>query len=69
MSECSEWGFGQFRTFPYPGEGGAWLAEGIFVKNKGDQEFSYIFDGSANGFQQTTPQKPCPKKAGVAYYE
>ena len=57
---------------PLPWGGG--LAEGISVKNKGDQEFSYllfmtsrnvlgvvsdIFDWSANGFQQTTPQKPC----------
>ena len=61
-------------TIPYPGEGGGGLAEGISVKNKGDQEFSYllfmtsrdilgvvsdIFDWPANGFQQTTPQKPC----------
>ena len=47
---------------------GGWLAD------KGDQEFTHllfmpgrnvlvvvsdIFDWSANGFQQTTPQKPC----------
>ena len=55
--------------YPYTGEG---VAEGISLKNKGDQEFSYllfvtcrnvlgvsdIFDWSANGFQQKTPQKP-----------
>ena len=41
MSECSERGFGHFghsRTL----RRGWGLAEGISMKNKGDQEFSYL---------------------------
>ena len=74
MSESTERGFGQLGNSPTLGRGWG-LAEGIFVKNKGDEEFSYIFDWSANGFQQTTPQKPCLNyfpflvTTGVAYYE